>query len=78
MDKSRRPKTIHYQISPEIETQIVFIKKQTGWGAEKIEDIVDDKKKENHKNSHFAFKNLQRKSDIILKKKENFREHKKV
>jgi len=40
MDSSRRPKTIHYKISPEIEKQIVGLKKQTGWGAEKIEDVV--------------------------------------
>ena len=40
-DKSRRPKIIHYKISPEMEKQIVSIKKQTGWGAEKIEDVVD-------------------------------------
>src|SRR3989344_5985368 len=41
MDESRRPKIIHYKISSEIEKQNVSIKKQTGWGAEKIEDVVD-------------------------------------
>lgn len=40
-DKSRRPKRIHYQITSQMEEQIVQIKKQTGWGAEKIEDIVN-------------------------------------
>ena len=41
IDKSRRPKIIHKKITSEIENQIIQIKKQTGWGAEKIEDIID-------------------------------------
>lgn len=40
MDSSRRPKTIHYKISPETEKKIIVLKKQTGWGAEKIEDFI--------------------------------------
>jgi len=40
MDSSRRPKTIHYKISPEKEKQIVLLKKKTGWGADKIEDFI--------------------------------------
>ncbi|MBU4502246.1 MAG: DDE-type integrase/transposase/recombinase [Nanoarchaeota archaeon] len=40
-DESRKPKTIHRKITPEIENRIVLIKKQTGWGAEKIENLVD-------------------------------------
>jgi putative transposase len=40
-DKSRRPKIIHYKITSKIEEQIVQIKKQTGWGAEKIEDVIN-------------------------------------
>src|SRR3989344_6821632 len=40
-DKSRRPKTIHYKISQETKDKIISIKKQTGWGAEKIEEIFD-------------------------------------
>src|SRR3989338_3681479 len=39
-DSSRRPKTIHYKITPEIKEKIILIKKQTGWGAEKIEDVI--------------------------------------
>jgi transposase InsO family protein len=39
-DDSRRPKTIHYKITPEVKEKIISIKKQTGWGAEKIEDVV--------------------------------------
>lgn len=40
-DKSKRPKTIHKKITKEIEEKVVLIKKQTGWGAEKIETLVD-------------------------------------
>jgi len=40
-DKSRRPKTIHRKITKEMEQEIISIKKQTGWGAEKIEDFVE-------------------------------------
>ena len=39
-DKSKRPKIIHYKITSEIEKQIILIKTQTGWGAEKIEDVI--------------------------------------
>ena len=41
MDNSTRPKTIHRKITKEAEQKIVSIKKQTGWGAEKIEDFVE-------------------------------------
>src|SRR3989339_613550 len=40
-DKSKRPKTIHRKITPEIEKKIISIKNKTGWGAEKIENFVD-------------------------------------
>jgi len=40
-DKSTKPKRIYYKITQEIEKQVVLIKKQTGWGAEKIEDVID-------------------------------------
>jgi len=40
-DKSKRPKTIHRKITEEVEQKIISIKKQTGWGAEKIEDFVE-------------------------------------
>ena len=40
-DKSKRPKTIYYKITPEIEEKIITLKKKTGWGAEKIENFVD-------------------------------------
>jgi len=40
-DQSKRPKTIHYKITPKIEEEIISIKKKTGWGAEKIENLVD-------------------------------------
>jgi len=40
-DKSRRPNKIYKKISKETEEKIISIKKQTGWGAEKIENFVD-------------------------------------
>lgn len=40
-DKSKRPKTIYRKITPELENKIIAIKKKTGWGAEKIENLVD-------------------------------------
>jgi transposase InsO family protein len=40
-DKSKRPKIIHYKITPEIEERIISIRKQTGWGEEKIANFVD-------------------------------------
>jgi putative transposase len=40
-DYSKRPKTIHKKLTPEIEEKIIKIKQETGWGAEKIENFVD-------------------------------------
>ena len=40
-DKSKRPKTIHYKITPEIEEKIISIRNKTGWGEDKISDFVD-------------------------------------
>jgi putative transposase len=40
-DKSKRPKTIHKKITLELESKIISIKKKTGWGAEKIENVVN-------------------------------------
>ena len=40
-DKSTRPKTIHKKITPELKEKVISIKKKTGWGAEKIEELVD-------------------------------------
>lgn len=40
-DESRRPKTIHRKITPELEREIISIKKKTGWGEKKIENFVD-------------------------------------
>jgi len=40
-DKSKRPKTIHYKITDEIENKIIAIRSKTGWGEEKIADFVD-------------------------------------
>jgi|SRR3989338_4384204 len=35
-DSSTRPHTIHHKINPEIEGQIILLRKMTGWGSEKI------------------------------------------
>ena len=40
-DESKRPKTIHRKITQEMENEIISIRKRTGWGAEKIEMIVN-------------------------------------
>jgi len=36
VDKSRRPKTIHYKVDQSIEYQIVSLRKKTGWGCNKL------------------------------------------
>ncbi len=40
-DKSKRPKTICRKITPEAESKIIGLRKETGWGAIKIENFVD-------------------------------------
>ena len=35
-DKSRRPNLIHYKITPAIEQEVISLRKQTGWGCEKL------------------------------------------
>jgi putative transposase len=40
-DKSKRPKTIHKRITPELENKVILIKQKTGWGERKIETLVD-------------------------------------
>lgn len=40
-DKSRRPKTIHYKITSELESKILKLRKDLGWGENKIQDFVD-------------------------------------
>ncbi len=40
-DKSKRPKTIHYKITSEIEKKIISIRNKTGWGENKITDFVE-------------------------------------
>jgi transposase InsO family protein len=36
-DESKRPKTVHTKITPEIEKKVISIRKKTGWGEYKIE-----------------------------------------
>ena len=40
-DNSKRPKKIYYKTNSELENQIIFLKNTTGWGAEKIESLVN-------------------------------------
>jgi len=39
-DNSKRPKTIHTKLTPEMEEKIIKIRKQTGWGENKICDFI--------------------------------------
>jgi transposase-like protein len=40
-DKSTRPKAIHRRITSDIELEVVRLKRELGWGENKIEDFVD-------------------------------------
>jgi len=40
-DKSKKPTTIHYKITPETEQKIISIRNKTGWGENKIADFVE-------------------------------------
>jgi len=39
-DKSTKPKTIHQRITSDVESKIISLRKQTGWGERKIENFV--------------------------------------
>jgi len=39
-DKSTKPKTIFQRITPDVESKIIKLRKQTGWGERKIENFV--------------------------------------
>jgi len=41
VDKSKRPKTIHYKITPETESKVVRLRNKLGWGEKRIADYVD-------------------------------------
>ena len=40
-DKSRKPKTIHKKVTPELIEKVIFVRNKTGFGAEKIENFVN-------------------------------------
>ncbi len=40
-DKSRRPKVIHYKITQEIESKVIRLRKELGWGEKRIAGYVD-------------------------------------
>jgi len=35
-DKSRKPKIIHYKITPKIEKEVISLREKTGWGQDKL------------------------------------------
>lgn len=41
-DKSKKPKTIHTKITPEIEEKIIKLRKKTGWGEDKLATQFSD------------------------------------
>jgi len=55
-DESKRPKTIHYKITSEIENKILNIRNKTGFGQEKICDYV--------KISHWSVNKILRKYNL--------------
>jgi putative transposase len=40
-DKSKKPKLIHYKITPEIENKVLLLRKKTGFGEKKIVNYLD-------------------------------------
>jgi len=40
MDKSRRPKTIHNKITPEIEKEVIELRKATGYGSFAMKEVL--------------------------------------
>jgi len=41
-DKSTRPTTVHTKITSAIEAEVIELRKQTGWGADKIKGFIDE------------------------------------
>src|SRR5512139_604913 len=41
-DRSRRPKRIVHQTSPEMEAQVLAIRQETGWGGRKIARLLEE------------------------------------
>ena len=40
IDDSRKPKTIHYKITEQAKKEIISLRKQTGWGAKRLKQIL--------------------------------------
>ena len=55
-DKSKRPKTINYKITSEIENKVISLRNKTGWGQEKISHFVPV--------SHWAVNKILRKNNL--------------
>jgi len=41
-DSSKRPNIIHRKITSKIESKILFLRKKTGWGANKIQPVIKE------------------------------------
>ena len=61
-DYSKRPKTIHYKVSPKIRKRIVFIGNKTGWGEYRIAELFPDI-------SHTTINKILKKHNLIKKSK---------
>lgn len=67
-DKSRKPKIIHYKITPKIEDKIIRLRNKTGYGADKIICFVEEISKSSIKrilNKHKLTKPPKRKKKRI-------------
>jgi len=40
IDKSRKPKVIHYKITEQVKGEIINLRKKTGWGAKRLKRIL--------------------------------------
>lgn len=58
MDKSKRPKKIYYKINPEVEKEVIELRKKTGFGENKLVDYFPDL-------SHKSINKILRKHKLI-------------
>lgn len=57
-DKSKRPKTIHRKITSEIKSEVIRLRKETGWGSDKIGQYVN-------KISSSSIKRILKKNNLV-------------
>ena len=66
-DASKRPKTIHYKITPHIENKIIDLRNMTGWGADKIQSTIKEISESSIKrvlNKHRLCKSIKRRKRL--------------